>query len=130
MTDRDVLDADHVRRFFAVLDARDWDAVRTLVTDDLVYDVPQTRERIRGADAWVSFCVAFPGDWHLAAGRVVVDTGRREAAVVVDASSDGEPLLNLAFLRFDDVGRVTELVDWWPEPYEPPARAGVTVERY
>jgi hypothetical protein len=124
------ISADDVRRFFALLDARAWDEVRALVAEDLVYEVPQTRERIRGAAAWLQFCVDFPGDWHLAADRVVVDPVAREAAVVVAASIDGEPLPNLAFLGFDDAGRVTTFSDWWPEPYEPPSRGTAAVERW
>ncbi|WP_088319004.1 nuclear transport factor 2 family protein [Kineosporia sp. R_H_3] len=124
------ISADDVRRFFTLLEARAWDDLRALVADDLVYEVPQTRERIRGAAAWLQFCVDFPGEWHLAVDRVVIDPVAREAAVVVAASLDGAPLPNLAFLRFDDAGLVTRLEDWWPEPYEPPSRGAAAVERY
>ena len=71
--------ADHVRRFFTLLEARDWAALRPLVADDLVYEVPQTRERVRGGDAWIRFCAEFAGDWHLAVDRVVVDPADLEA---------------------------------------------------
>lgn len=124
------ISADDVRRFFTLLEARAWDDLRALVADDLVYEVPQTRERIRGATAWLQFCADFPGEWHLAVDRVVLDPVEREAAVVVAASLDGTPLPNLALLRFDDAGLVTRLEDWWPEPYEPPSRGTAAVERY
>ncbi|WP_233601058.1 MULTISPECIES: nuclear transport factor 2 family protein [Micromonospora] len=46
-----------------------------LLTDDVVYEMPQTRERIRGRDAFLRFNVEYPGDWHLRARRVVADGG-------------------------------------------------------
>ena len=130
MTETVALTADHVRRFFALLEARDWAALRPLVADDMVYEVPQTRERVRGGDAWIRFCVEFAGDWHLSVDRLVVDAATREAAVEILASLDGEPADNVAWLTFDDAGRVLRLVDRWPEAYEPPANRPDVVERY
>ena len=42
------------RAFVTTLDARDWDAWAMLMSPDVVYEVPQTRERIRGRDAYRS----------------------------------------------------------------------------
>ncbi len=123
------VDADLVHRVYGLLEARAWDDLRPLLADDLLYDVPQTRERVRGADAWLRFCAEFPGDWHLAVDRVVVDPATGEAAIVVRALQDDEELANLAFLRFDDFGRLVSLVDWWPEPYDPPPGRPPVVER-
>lgn len=124
------LTADHVRRFFALLEARDWAALRPLVADDLVYEVPQTRERVRGRGAWLRFCAELAGDWHLAVERVVVDPAAGEAAVVLLASLHGEALDNVAWLSFDGTGHVSRFVDRWPEAYEPPADRPDVVERY
>ena len=130
MIGTDPLTADHVRRFFALLEARDWTALRPLVADDLVYEVPQTRERVRGGDAWIRFCAEFAGDWHLAVDRVVVDAAAGEAAVEILAALGGVPLDNVAWLTFDEAGRVRRFVDRWPEAYEPPAGRPDVVERY
>ena len=36
-----------------------------LLDPDVVYEIPQSRERIRGRDRYVTFNAEYPGDWHL-----------------------------------------------------------------
>jgi ketosteroid isomerase-like protein len=119
--------ADIARRFYGTLEARDWEAFAALLADDVVYEVPQTRERVRGRDAYVRFNPEFPGDWHLSLHRVVADGD--QVAVWARATLDGVPQDNLAFLTVAD-GRVTAVADFWPDPYEPPADRPAGVERY
>jgi ketosteroid isomerase-like protein len=38
-----------------LLERRDWSGLAVLLTDDVVYEMPQTRERIRGKDAFLRF---------------------------------------------------------------------------
>ena len=53
------------RAFVTTLEARDWDAWEALMSPDVVYEIPQSRERIRGRAAYREFNETFPGDWHL-----------------------------------------------------------------
>jgi hypothetical protein len=55
------------------LERRDWPGLAGLLTDDVIYEMPQTRERIRGKDAFLQFNIEYPGDWHLRVRRVVAD---------------------------------------------------------
>ena len=114
-------------RFIASLEARDWDAWAGLLHPDVVYEIPQSRERIRGRDAYLRFNQTFPGDWHLQP-KVVI--GDEERAVVWFAWQAGEEGADgQVFLELGDDGRITRVTDFWPEPYEPPERL-VEVERY
>ena len=54
-----------VRAFLERLERRDWPGFTGLLDPDVVYEVPQTRERIRGRDRYVTFNAEYPGDWHL-----------------------------------------------------------------
>lgn len=45
----------------------------------VVYEIPQTRERIRGRDAYLQFNREYPGDWHL---RPLVVLGDGRDAIV------------------------------------------------
>lgn len=118
-----------VESFWATLEARDWTAFAAVLADDVVYEMPQTRERIRGRDSYLRFNVEYLGDWHLTPRRILVDGD--EAACWVDARVGDEPMFAIAFLRVTADGRVREVVDVWPEPYEPPAgREHLVVERY
>ena len=120
--------ADTARRFYGTLEARDWAAFAALLADDVVYEVPQTRERVRGRDAYVRFNADFPGDWHLSLRRVVADGD--QVAVWATSTTDGEEQDNVAFLTLDADGRVATVTDFWPDPYEPPAGRPDVVERF
>jgi ketosteroid isomerase-like protein len=117
--------AETIRRFWATTAAHDWDGLAALLSPDLVYEMEQTRERVRGRDAFVTFFREFPGDWHLDVRRVVADEDG--GVSVLDFRLDGEPKVGITFFTFDDHGQVSRLDDVWPEPYEPPAnRAHLT----
>lgn len=54
-----------VASYWAAADARDWQSFGGLLADDVVYEGPQTRERVRARDAYVRFNVeGFPGEWQ------------------------------------------------------------------
>ena len=61
-----------VAEYWAAAEARDWDAFGALLADDVVYEAPQTRERVSGREAYIRFnAEGFPGGWHLAVQRIV-----------------------------------------------------------
>ena len=43
-------EVDLVRSYWAAAQERDWDAFRALVTEDVVHEAPQSRERVRGRE--------------------------------------------------------------------------------
>lgn len=120
--------ADRARAFVELMDARDWDAWASLLAPEVVYEVPQTRERIRGRDAYLEFNRTFPGDWHLSPKVVIADADR--AVVWFAWSEGGETADGQVFLELDAAGLVTKVTDFWPEPYDPPERVVPFVERY
>jgi hypothetical protein len=117
-----------IHRFWAATEARDWGGLAVLLSPDLVYEMEQTHERVRGREAFVRFFREFPGDWHLDVRRVVADdTG---GVSVLDFRLGDEPMVGITFFSFDDEGLVTRLEDVWPEPYEPPADRAHLTERW
>ncbi len=118
-----------VRRFWEGVDGRDWDAVGATLAADVVYEVPQTRERVRGREAVVRFNAEYPGDWHLSVTTLVAD--ERQAATTISFTSPGTPeATGIAFFEIDEDGRISRMTDWWPEPYEPPPGREHLVERW
>ncbi len=116
-----------IRRYWQCAEARDWAGFAAVLSPDVVYDVPQTRERVIGRDHVVRFNADYPGDWHLALRRVVAD--ERSGVSWLDFTVDSQTVTGISFFTFGDDGLVTAVDDFWPEPYDPPARSGV-VERY
>jgi ketosteroid isomerase-like protein len=117
-----------VNHFIETLEARDWEDWASLLHPAVVYEIPQSRERIRGRERYLQFNQEYPGDWHL---RLKVSLADNDHGVAwfgweVDGS---EPADGMAFFTFSD-GQITSVTDFWPEPYEPPPGREHLVERW
>jgi len=120
--------------YWAAAERRDWEAFGALLAEDVVYDLPQTRERIRGRAAYLQFNREYPGDWHVVVERAVGDgedggEGGHAATWTRVAVGDDE-LAALTFLDTGPDGLVTRITEFWPEAYDPPAGREHLVERY
>ncbi len=93
----------------------------------MVYELPQSRERIRGREKYLEFNTEYPGEWHLRPRVVVAD--ERRGVVVFDWSLGAETATGIVVVEHAD-GRLTRVTDYWPDPYEPPAGREHLVERY
>jgi ketosteroid isomerase-like protein len=112
-----------IRQYVDRLEARDWSAVEDVLHPDVVYRLPQTREVVRGRDAYLRWNQEYPDVWHLRLVSVYGDEtgGAARLSVAIDGA-DGE-VDALVFVAVAD-DRLAEITDWWPTPYEPdPARA-------
>ena len=118
---------DLVAAFAERLEARDWAGLGELLHPDVVYEIPQTRERIRGRDRYVTFNAEYPGTWHITPKVVLGDD--HHGALLFRWTSDDENLLAVAFFEVDG-GRITKVTDFWPEPYDPPSGREHLVERW
>jgi ketosteroid isomerase-like protein len=114
--------------FWAAAEARDWVAFGALLAPDVVYEVPQTRERVRGREAYVRFNAEFPGDWHVELVRAV-GAGRHAVTWIRSRDGDTEET-GISFFEFDEAGLIVRVDDFWPAPYEPPPGREHLVERF
>ncbi len=114
--------------YWTAAEHRDWDGFGALLAEDVVYELPQTRERIRGRAAYLRFNQEYPGDWHVRIERVVGEGGH--AATWTRFAVGGQEQPALTFLDLDDTGLIARVTDFWPESYEPPAGREHLVERY
>ena len=115
-----------VETYFQTLNARDWTGFAAVLHPDVVYELPQTRERVRGREAYLDFNITFPGDWTLEVVRLIADDLRAAAEIVLRL--DGQDMPALVFFEFAD-GLIARVTDYWPESYEPPMRVSRFVER-
>jgi hypothetical protein len=116
-----------VAAFADRLERRDWPGLTELLHPDVVYELPQTRERIRGRDRYVTFNAEYPGDWHIEPQVVLGDD--HDGALLFRWTLDGESALAVAFFEVAG-GTITRITDFWPEPYEPPSGREHLVERW
>ncbi|MFR0358451.1 nuclear transport factor 2 family protein [Streptomyces sediminimaris] len=115
-----------VERFWAAAAARDWSAFADTLSEDVVYTLPQTRERITGRQRYVEFTREYPGDWRLRIERVVAEPG--QVVSWIHFTVGLEEMYGISF--FSGTDRITSITDFWPEPYEPPAGRDHLTERY
>jgi hypothetical protein len=120
---------DVVAAYWAAAEARDWDAFAALLAEQVVYEGPQARERVRGRAAYLRFnAEGFPGDWHLTVQRIVGQGGH--AASWIEMSDAGDQYPGLCFFDLDADGKIARITDFWPERHELPASRAHLVERY
>jgi hypothetical protein len=118
-----------VDAYWAAANARDWVALGALVTDDVLYQGPQTREQVRGREAYLRFnAEGFTSDWHLVVLRIVGEGGH--AASWIEMNDEGETYPGVCFFDLADDGRIARITDFWPTPSELPASRAHLVERY
>jgi ketosteroid isomerase-like protein len=115
-----------IETYFQTLNARGWTGFAAVLHSDVVYELPQTRERVRGREAYLEFNITFPGDWTIEVLRVIADDVRGAAEIVLRVDSQTMPAL--VFFEFTD-GLIVRVTDYWPESYEPPLRVSKFVER-
>jgi ketosteroid isomerase-like protein len=125
-----------VRTFWRRMAAPGFEGVAELLAGEaFVMEWPLSRERIRGAARFVGMNAAYPahGPWRYQLHRLVVEAvpdGAESRRVVTDTGvTDG--VQHARAISFFTVrgGRIERLVEFWPEPYEPPASRAQWVER-
>ena len=120
---------DVVARYWEAAGARAWVRFGELLADEVVYELPQTRERVRGRDAYLRFnAEGFPGEWRIAVERIVA--AEREAVSLIRLTEPGGEQLAITFFELDEAGRIARVTDFWPEPYRPPAGRAHLTERF
>ncbi|MFC8229924.1 nuclear transport factor 2 family protein [Streptomyces sp. NPDC057287] len=114
----------------AAADVRDWSAFAATLADDMVYDLPQSRERVLGKVRYVQLNRQYPHDRQVRIERIVADGEGRQAAARTLVTVGAEEMRAVHFFTFDPDGRIAGVTDFWPESYESPAGREHLVERY
>lgn len=117
-----------IEQYFATLEERNWAGFADLLHPDVSYEIPQSRERIRGRDRYLQFNQEYPGKWHVQPTQILVEGDAGVARF--DFMECMEPTREaVTFFRVEQ-GLLAALTDFWPEPYEPPPGRAHLVERW
>ena len=117
-----------ITSYVAHAEARDWDAFDRLLHPDVVYEIPQTRERVAGRARLRASTPPIPvtGISGLAEAYTDDKAGWRGST---GGSARARPAPRSC--SSDSTRRVViSITDWWPEPYEPPPGREHLVERW
>ncbi len=115
------------RRFWALMAGNDFVAVAEVLADDFVLEWPQSKERIRGAERFARMNAEYPanGPWRFQVRQLFGD--QAQAVSVVDVTDGVQSAQPISFFSVRD-GRVSKLVEYWPEPFAAPASRAHLVE--
>jgi len=119
--------ADVVREFWRLMATNDFHAVGAVLADGFVLDWPQSNERIRGAERFARMNTEYPsnGRWSFTVHRLLSQGPRVVSEVAI---TDGK--LRATAISFFTVadGKITHVVEYWPEPFPAPQNRRHLVE--
>jgi uncharacterized protein involved in tolerance to divalent cations/ketosteroid isomerase-like protein len=117
-----------VRAFWQLMASNDFDAVGAVLAPGFVLEWPQSGERIRGAENFARVNSEYPshGRWRFTVQRVVAQGPSVVTQVgVTDGVRSAEAI---SFFSVED-GRISRIVEYWPDPFEPRPERRHRVER-
>ncbi|HEX4598977.1 MAG TPA: nuclear transport factor 2 family protein [Burkholderiaceae bacterium] len=117
-----------VLKFWRLMASNDFASTSAVLADDFVLEWPQSRERIRGVKNFARMNSEYPacGPWTFEIHRLVSDQNQ---AVTDVAITDGVQVARaISFFTLVN-GKISRLVEYWPEPFEAPPNRSHLVER-
>jgi SnoaL-like domain len=106
--------------------ARNWVDFEALLSPELQYEVPQTREYIESGAGYLDMFRTWPGAWRAVVKHLVAED--RKAICIVDFIVENEATTGISIFEVQD-GKFVKVTDYWPEPYEPPHRSSKHMKR-
>lgn len=104
----------------------DFDSVSEVLAPAFVLEWPQSGERIRGPERFARMNSEYPteGRWSFTVNRIV--GGGSEVVTDVSVTDGVQNARAISFFEIENE-KVVRIVEFWPDPYEPPAnRAHLT----
>ena len=116
-----------VREFWRLMATNDFHSVLAVLAPDFVLEWPQSNERIRGGERFAQMNAEYPahGRWQFTLKRFV--EGGNEVVTEVAITDGVQSATAISFFTVEK-GRVSRLVEYWPEPYAAPSSRAHLVE--
>jgi ketosteroid isomerase-like protein len=117
-----------VEKFWAAMQTNDFKAAGEFLHDDYVLEWPQSGERIRGRENFVAINANYPaqGRWEFKIQRILAEGDQVASDVgVTDGTIVGRAI---TFSTIRD-GKIIDQIEFWPDPFEPPAWRTEWVEK-
>lgn len=109
-----------VREFWRLMASNDFASVAAVLAEDLVVEWPQSKERIRGSKNFIQVNAEYPahGPWKFTVNRLVAGDGDGEVVTQVSVSDGVQTAEPISFFTVRG-GKITRMVEYWPEPFQP-----------
>lgn len=118
---------DVVIRFWKMMGTNDFEAASQWLSEDFELTWPQSREMIRGRANFAAVNTNYPanGRWHFTINDLVAEGTNVVSDVTV---TDGVIIARAITFSTVQDGKITRQVEFWPDPYDPPAWRAQWVE--
>ena len=116
-----------VTEYWRLMGTNDFTSVGAILAPEFTLEWPQSRELIRGAGNFARMNAEYPahGSWVFSINRLVGGTSE----AVSDATVTDGVLVARAVSFFTVAhGKITRMVEYWPEPFPAPAGRAHLVE--
>jgi ketosteroid isomerase-like protein len=108
-----------IHEFWRLMATNDFHSVKAVLAPQFVLEWPQSKERIRGGENFARMNADYPtsGRWEFRINRLVASGNRVVTQVsVTDGAQSAEPI---SFFTVSE-GKITHLLEYWPEPFAAP----------
>ena len=109
-----------VEGFWAAMQTNDFKAVGEWLHEDYLLEWPQSGERIHGRANFVAINEKYPahGRWEFTVHRILAEGD--EVVSDVEATDGAITGRAITFSTIRD-GKIVHQIEFWPDPFEPPA---------
>ncbi|MBF0407591.1 MAG: nuclear transport factor 2 family protein [Candidatus Riflebacteria bacterium] len=106
-----------ILKFWQLMDSNNFESVQEVLSDNFVLDWPQSGERVHGLQNFARINSEYPshGPWHFTINRIVA--GDSDAVSDVSVTDGVQHARALSFFTIS-AGKITGIVEFWPEPYK------------
>ena len=120
--------AEVVREFWRLMATNDFQSVGAVLSPLFVLEWPQSNERIRGAELFARMNAEYPAHnrWAFTVNRIVAE--ELEAVSDVTVTDGVQVARAISFFAIED-GKISRLVEFWPELFPAPANRAHLAER-
>lgn len=105
-----------VQQLWRAIEAREWQALELLCSEELTYTLPQSGE-VHDRAGFIKMNQQYPGEWHASIERLI-DGGDFIVAEVIVAFPDRRDI-GISICRCAG-GAIVEIREYWPEPFPVP----------
>jgi ketosteroid isomerase-like protein len=107
---------DVVREFWRLMQSNDFHSVAAVLASEFVLEWPQSKERIRGGERFARMNHEYPahGPWQFTVRRLIGNGSEVVSEVeITDGTQKAEAI---SFFTVEG-GKITRLVEYWPESF-------------
>jgi len=117
-----------VRDFWTRMASNDFGSLAPLLAENFMLEWPQSNERIRGGANFIQMNQEYPagGPWTFEVIQIIGAATEAVSHVIVSDGTQTARSISFFTLGGD---KIAKIVEFWPEPYDPPANRQHLVER-